>query len=77
MREVLDLEGNRIGTYNGIKIVDASGNIIYWVANNEVYSPYKYAEKNYEHFNKGQSVLFGELIENQCIVNGVVIFTIM
>ena len=76
MKEALDLNGNRIGVFKGDKIVGAEGNIIYWVSENEVFSPLEYAEESLNHFNKGAWSSIGILVENECIADGVVIFSI-
>jgi hypothetical protein len=76
MREVVDLNGNKIGLLNGDKIVGAEGNIIYRISGSEVYLPLEYSEENLKAFNKGQWSLLGALVENKCIANGAVIFSI-
>jgi hypothetical protein len=76
MKKALDLNGQEIGLFDGNLIKDNQGNVVYWIADDEVFAPMTYANGNLQPFNKGQSQPIGQFIDGQCLAGDELIFRI-
>lgn len=76
MSKVLDKDGRELGRFDGERIKDASGHILFWLSDDEVFAPLNYEDTNLAVFNKGQLQLIGEYVGGRCLVNGELLFTV-